>query len=189
MATLTASAGSCPTEPPLASPRRIVAQSQPKNAKSRRSKRPLLNRASTYVPPTWQHGSRCRFASSQAHLRSWPNPHSTRGTAAAHIPRFRALALFGRRPSERVDSPAISASENLHNSRHCGCARSLPASLMGSGFADRPRLLIGCIEGIQLTILIELANKSIFNEVCNRDPQHAGIMDRYHCLHLCQRRQ
>src|SRR4029077_8896610 len=31
-----------PTAPPLASPRRIVAQSQSKNTKSRRSKRPLL---------------------------------------------------------------------------------------------------------------------------------------------------
>jgi hypothetical protein len=113
MATLTACVGSCLTAPPLASPR-IVAQSQPKNTKSRRLKRSLLDRASTYVPPTWQNGSRCRFASSQAHLRSWPNPHSTRGTTAAHIPRFRALALFGRRPLERVDSPAIPASENLH---------------------------------------------------------------------------
>jgi len=73
----------------------------------------LLDRTSTYVPPTWQNGSRCRFASSQAHLSSWPNPHSTRGTAAAHIPRFRALALFGRRPLERVDNPTIPASENL----------------------------------------------------------------------------
>src|SRR5262249_33474634 len=73
-----------------------------------------LDRTSTYVPPTWQNGSRCRFASSQAHLSSWPNPHSTRGTAAAHIPRFRALALFGRRPLERVDNPTIPASENLH---------------------------------------------------------------------------
>jgi hypothetical protein len=33
-------------------------------------------------------------------------------------PRFRALALFGRRPSERVDSPCIPASENLHKRRH-----------------------------------------------------------------------
>jgi hypothetical protein len=41
--------------------------------------------------------------------------HSTRGTAAAHSPRFRALALFGRRPLERVDNPTIPASENLHN--------------------------------------------------------------------------
>jgi hypothetical protein len=38
------------------------------------------------------------------------------------------LALFGRRPLERVDNPTIPASENLHNSRHssateCGMAR------------------------------------------------------------------
>lgn len=58
--------------------------------------------------------------SSQPHLSSWPNPHSTRGTAAAHIQRFRALALFGRRPLERVDRPAIPASENLHRSGHSG---------------------------------------------------------------------
>ena len=118
MATLTACAGSCPTAPPLAWPRRILAQSQPKNTKSRRSKRPLLDRAPTYAPPTWQSRSRYRFAPSQAHLSSWPNPHRSRGTAAAHIPRFRALALFGRRALERVDSPAIPASENLHNRRH-----------------------------------------------------------------------
>ena len=118
MATLTACAGSCPTAPPLAWPRRILAQSQPKNTKSRRSKRPLLDRAPTYAPPTWQSRSRYRFAPSQAHLSSWPNPHRSRGTAAAHIPRFRALALFGRRALERVDSPAIPASENLHTFGH-----------------------------------------------------------------------
>jgi hypothetical protein len=33
-----------------------------------------------------------------------------------HFPRFRALALFGRRPQERVDSVVIPASKNLHNS-------------------------------------------------------------------------
>ena len=114
MATLTACAGSCPTAPPLASPRPIVAQSHSKNTKSRRSKRPLLNRASTYVPPSWQNGSRWRFAPSQPHLSPWPNPHSTRGTAAARIPRFRALALLGRRLPEREDNPAIPVSENLH---------------------------------------------------------------------------
>jgi hypothetical protein len=34
-----------------------------------------------------------------------------------HFPRFRALALFGRRPQERVDSVVIPASKNLHRSR------------------------------------------------------------------------
>ena len=45
--------GSCPTAPPLASPRRIVAQSQRKNPKSRRSKCPAarsyFNLRSAYV--------------------------------------------------------------------------------------------------------------------------------------------
>src|SRR6266478_9634905 len=34
------------------------------------------------------------------------------------FPRFRALALFGRRPKERVDSLVMPASENLDNKRH-----------------------------------------------------------------------
>ena len=33
-----------------------------------------------------------------------------------HFSRFRALALFGRRPQERVDSLVMPASENLHTS-------------------------------------------------------------------------
>jgi hypothetical protein len=37
-----------------------------------------------------------------------------------HFPRFRALALFGRRPPHRVDSLVMPASENLHiNRRDC----------------------------------------------------------------------
>ena len=38
-----------------------------------------------------------------------------------HPPRFRALALFGRRPHQRVDSSIIPATENLHKNRllHC----------------------------------------------------------------------
>jgi hypothetical protein len=35
-----------------------------------------------------------------------------------HPSRFRALALFGRRPPERTDGPGIPASENLHRSCH-----------------------------------------------------------------------
>jgi hypothetical protein len=34
-----------------------------------------------------------------------------------HFPRFRALALFRRRPPERVEGSSLPASENLHN---CG---------------------------------------------------------------------
>jgi hypothetical protein len=32
-----------------------------------------------------------------------------------NFPRLRALALFGRRPPQRVDSLLMPASENLHN--------------------------------------------------------------------------
>ena len=51
-----------------------------------------------------------------------PNPHSVRGTAPHPPPRFRALALFGRRSHQRVDSPVMPATKNLHNSRHCNLA-------------------------------------------------------------------
>src|SRR5450755_88482 len=42
------------------------------------------------------------------------NPHSARGTAPAYVPRFRALALFGRRPQQRVEGFVMPASKNLH---------------------------------------------------------------------------
>ena len=51
-------------------------------------------------------------------LGARPNPHSARGTPLPHFTRFRALALFGRRPLQRVDSPVMPATENLHTSRH-----------------------------------------------------------------------
>jgi hypothetical protein len=35
-----------------------------------------------------------------------------------NFPRLRALALFGRRPPQRVDSLLMPASENLHRKRH-----------------------------------------------------------------------
>jgi hypothetical protein len=37
-----------------------------------------------------------------------------------NFPRLRALALFGRRPPQRVDSVVIPASKNLHNLRTIG---------------------------------------------------------------------
>ena len=43
------------------------------------------------------------------------NLHSPAAPPAPHFPRFRALALFGRRPPQRLDSLVMPASENLHN--------------------------------------------------------------------------
>src|SRR5260370_26488215 len=45
------------------------------------------------------------------------NLHSPAAPPVPHFPRFRALALFGRRPPQRVDSLVLPASENLHNKR------------------------------------------------------------------------
>ena len=42
------------------------------------------------------------------------NPRSTRCQPVPNFPRLRALALFGRRPPQRVDSLVMPASENLH---------------------------------------------------------------------------
>jgi hypothetical protein len=61
---------------------------------------------------------RNRFGPRPARRDHWLIPHSDRGTADQKLSRFRALALFGRRPSKRVDSLVMPASENLHNSRH-----------------------------------------------------------------------
>ena len=45
------------------------------------------------------------------------DPHSTRCQPVPNFPRLRALALFGRRPPQRVDSLLMPASENLHKNR------------------------------------------------------------------------
>ncbi len=48
------------------------------------------------------------------HSRRRQIPIAPAAPSVPHTPRFRALALFGRRPSERVDGLGIPASENLH---------------------------------------------------------------------------
>src|SRR5216683_4349712 len=62
--------------------------------------------------PQADRGDRFNPTSTSPNLRQ--NPHSARGSAPAYVTRFRALALFGRRLQERVDSVGIPASKNLH---------------------------------------------------------------------------
>jgi len=62
------------------------------------------------------------------------------------LPRLRALALFGRRPSERGDSLGMPASENLHTNGLMHCNRqnySITSSAMASseGAIGRPSAL------------------------------------------------
>src|SRR6195256_6702914 len=52
------------------------------------------------------------------HSRRRQIPIAPAAPSVPHTPRFLALALFGRRLSERSDGLGIPASENLHKSRH-----------------------------------------------------------------------
>ena len=54
----------------------------------------------------WQNRVRCRHVPPRRRLSPRRNPHSC-GTTAVPNPRFPALALFGRRPSECVERPSF----------------------------------------------------------------------------------
>src|SRR6267378_3125663 len=109
--TLAILAGSPPAPPKLASVRWIHQQSRIQSCRS--TSKPLARLSVlTHAWPQTDRGN--RSSPTSARQPPWPNPHSARGTAAAHLPRFRALALFGRRPPERVEAFVIPASENLH---------------------------------------------------------------------------
>lgn len=56
------------------------------------------------------------------HSRRRQIPIAPAALSVPHTPRFRALALFGRRLSERGDRPVIPASENLHTKRLPDCS-------------------------------------------------------------------
>jgi hypothetical protein len=66
----------------------LLARSQPKILRSRHPQRALLDRASNHVPSTRQNTSACHLVSTPARLSPPPNPHSARGTAAAHVRDF-----------------------------------------------------------------------------------------------------
>src|SRR5713101_1268015 len=62
-----------------------------------------------------------------------------------HFPRFRALALFGRRPPQRVDSLVMPASENLHivGSKYACVQCEIPADLPFRKTSLRYPILVG----------------------------------------------
>jgi hypothetical protein len=79
--------------------------------KTQKRKIALLRRSVTRSQPNsryaaWQNCVPCRLVPPHRRLRPRRNPHSC-GTTAVPNPRFPALALFGRRPSECVERPSF----------------------------------------------------------------------------------
>src|SRR5258708_12680706 len=113
-ATLASIVGSQPPAPTLASSRWTGPLSQHQSGPATFA--PLV------YPYIHTHASKQRrrlhhFAPTSSRPTPRPNPHSC-CTSVPHLPRFRALALFGRRPHQCVARPSMTASENLHRKRH-----------------------------------------------------------------------
>jgi hypothetical protein len=110
-----------------------------------RAANPVKQRAiRQYIParmPKLRAKTTVSTASDQLHQHSRRRqfPIAPAAPSVPRTPRFRALALFGRRPSERVDGLGIPASENLHMSRR----QPLPRiSKVGLVLETDPRNLI-----------------------------------------------
>src|SRR5229473_7971464 len=87
------------------------------------------------------------------------NLHSPAAPPVPHFPRFRALALFGRRPPQRVDSLVMPASENLHNSTITDVTSPLITHGPCAGVGQRARR--------------ELAVELVVNHPCDASPVDA----------------
>ncbi len=66
---------------------------------------------------------------------TWNLP-SARCQPVPNFPRLRALALFGRRPHQRVVSLAIPATKNLHRTRLMQCSNQSPYSITWSALVS-----------------------------------------------------
>ncbi len=85
---------------------------------------------SDHAWPQADRGNRYNPASASPNPRR--NPHSARSTAPANVPRFRALALFGRRPPQCVEGFVMPASKNLHNNGLMQCGKLYSYSITTS---------------------------------------------------------
>src|SRR5258707_3538088 len=106
-ATLASIVGSQPPAPTLASSRWTGPLSQHQSCPATFA--PLV------YPYIHTHASKQRrrlhhFAPTSSRPTPRPNPHSC-CTSVPHLPRFRALALFGRRPHQCVARPSMTAFE------------------------------------------------------------------------------
>jgi hypothetical protein len=96
-----------------------------------------------------------------------------------HFPRFRALALFGRRPPRRVDSIVMPASENLHKSGSRSIRRSACASRPGQSFV-RSRLRPRC--SARLAATARLDSRELQHIVTTTAKQRPHINVRSHAV-------
>ena len=78
-----------------------------------------------------------RYNPASASPKPRRNPHSARSTAPAYVPRFRALALFGRRPPQCVEGFVMPAAKNLHNNGLTQCGKLYSYSITTSARASR----------------------------------------------------
>ena len=78
------------------------------------------------------------------------NPHSARCTSVPHVPRLRALALLRRRPSARVETTAMPASEKPAHK---------PTSTLSRSAADQPPPITSEFGGIASRL--QISNYSV----------------------------
>src|ERR1700686_820490 len=65
-----------------------------------------------------RHGANTPFEKLPGTQITYPRLTAPAAPPVPHFPRLRALALFGRRPPQLVDSLVLPASENLHTNGH-----------------------------------------------------------------------
>ncbi len=169
--TLAILAGSPPVAIELASVRRIHQRSRDQSCRAAR--RSFVHTDAYHQAwPQADRGHRVNPTSASQNPRQ--NPHSARGTAATHLPRFRALALFGRRPPQRVDGFVIPASKNLHNCglMHCTKVGEITyLCLLVLGRRNPDRRWIGRTWGDSAC---QIARNVLFNSHTHQNPKRAA---------------
>jgi hypothetical protein len=97
----------------------------PPSRRSSRSQAIITNPLARFTPRSLSSSLLAPPSTRHAPVQSSIAERAARPTERA-LPRFRALALFGRRPAERVVKSSLPTSENLHNSSH---SRGSPGAL------------------------------------------------------------
>jgi hypothetical protein len=145
-------AGSQPAAPTLASVRSIHQQSR--HQSPRATRRSLVH--ADACPQAWsQTVHRNRPCPSSQRPSPRQNPHSARGTTSPHLPRFRALALFGRRPPQRVAGIVCAGVRKPAQSRTLA-ADSIAGRGVSGGAFIQCRLFAACHATEQLHQVLNL---------------------------------